>query len=90
MRTAGRSFSSAFARQPRRAASSALRGKDETTVISASGATSPDPVAYDYQSHGREVLSSAKISWSTVRKAVHGYVAAGGARPDGVSWKTPS
>ncbi|MGC7102933.1 Imm1 family immunity protein [Amycolatopsis lurida] len=62
-------------------------GKDEASVISTSGATSPEPVAYDYQSHEREVPSNAEISWPAMRQAVHGYVASGGARAAGVSWQ---
>ncbi|MEU3624842.1 Imm1 family immunity protein [Amycolatopsis coloradensis] len=62
-------------------------GRGETSVISTSGATSPEPVAYDYQSHERVVQSNAEISWPVVRKAVHDYVASGGARPAGVGWR---
>ncbi|OLZ50327.1 hypothetical protein BS330_29150 [Amycolatopsis keratiniphila subsp. nogabecina] len=65
-------------------------GRGEPSVISTSGATSPEPVAYDYQSHERVVQSNAEISWSTVRQAVHDYVASGGTRPVGVSWETLS
>ncbi len=62
-------------------------GKDATSVISSSGGTSPEPVAYDYQSHEREVPSNAEISWPVVRKAVHDYVSSGGVRPTGVTWR---
>ncbi|MFK0244609.1 Imm1 family immunity protein [Amycolatopsis azurea] len=62
-------------------------GRGETSVISTSGATSPEPVAYDYQSHERVVPSDAEISWSTVREAVRDYVASGGARPTEVDWR---
>ncbi|WP_158632619.1 Imm1 family immunity protein [Amycolatopsis sp. WAC 01416] len=60
--------------------------KGETSVISTSGATSPEPVAYDYQSHEREVPSNAEISWSSVRQVVHDYVSSAGARPARVTW----
>ncbi|MEW2508303.1 Imm1 family immunity protein [Amycolatopsis sp. NPDC047767] len=62
-------------------------GKGETSAISDNGATSPEPVAYDYQSHEREVPSNAEIPWPTVRQAVHDYVASGGTRPAGVRWR---
>ncbi|WIX78922.1 Imm1 family immunity protein [Amycolatopsis carbonis] len=62
-------------------------GKDETSVISASGAMSSEPVAYDYQAHEREVPSHAEVSWQSVRQAVHDYVASRGARPGGVTWQ---
>ncbi|MEV8609543.1 Imm1 family immunity protein [Amycolatopsis sp. NPDC051373] len=65
-------------------------GKDEASAISDSGATPPEPVAYDYQSHEREVPSNAEVSWPTVRQAVHDYVASGGARPAGVRWREVS
>lgn len=61
--------------------------KDEMSVISTSGATSPEPVAYDCQSHEREVPSNAEISCTSARKALHAYVASGGARPTQVSWR---
>jgi hypothetical protein len=62
-------------------------GKGESSAISDNGGTSPEPVAYDYQSHEREVPSNAEITWSTVRQAVHDYVESGGARPVGVRWR---
>jgi hypothetical protein len=61
--------------------------KGEPSVISTSGATSLEPVAYDYQSHEREVLSNAEVSLDTVRQAVHDYVASAGARPGRVTWQ---
>lgn len=62
-------------------------GKGEPSAISDNGGTSPDPVAYDYQCHEREVPANAEITWPTVRQAVHDYVASGGARPAGVRWR---
>lgn len=62
-------------------------GKNETSAISSSGGTSPEPVAYDYQSHEREVPSNAEIAWAEVRRAVHDYVSSGGARPSGLTWR---
>lgn len=62
-------------------------GKGEPSAISDNGGTSPEPVAYDYQTHEREVPTNAEITWPTVRQAVHDYVASGGVRPDGVRWR---
>ena len=62
-------------------------GKGESSAISDNGGTSPEPVAYDYQCHEREVPSNAEITWPTVRRAVHDYVESGGARPAGVRWR---
>ncbi|GAA4536905.1 Imm1 family immunity protein [Amycolatopsis samaneae] len=61
--------------------------KDSASVISDNGGTSPEPVAYDYQSHEREVPTNAEITWPAVRQAVHDYVASSGARPGGVTWR---
>ncbi|MBE8523070.1 hypothetical protein ILP97_37210 [Amycolatopsis sp. H6(2020)] len=58
------------------------------SVISASGATSPEPVACDYQDHEREVPSTAEVSVATVRQALHDFVASDGARPAGLTWQT--
>ena len=49
--------------------------------------TSPEPVAYDYQNHEREVPSTAEVSLAAVRQALHDFVASDGARPAGVSWQ---
>ena len=62
-------------------------GRGETSAISDNGGTSPEPIAYDYQCHEREVPSNAEVSLETVRQAVHEYVASGGARPSGVTWR---
>ena len=57
------------------------------SVLSAGGATSPEPVAYDYMNHEREVSSAAEISLAVVRLALQDFVASGGARPGGVTWQ---
>ncbi|WP_103349685.1 Imm1 family immunity protein [Amycolatopsis sp. CA-128772] len=57
------------------------------SVISASGATSPVLVAYDYQNHEREIPSTAEVPLAAVRKALHEFVASDGARPAGVTWQ---
>ncbi|MFD8497697.1 Imm1 family immunity protein [Amycolatopsis sp. NPDC059657] len=62
-------------------------GKGEASVISTSGATTPEPVAYDYQAHEREVPSNAEVSAAAVRQAVRDYVSSNGARPAGVTWR---
>lgn len=62
-------------------------GKDSASVMSDNGGTSPEMIAYDYQYNEREVPSNAEVSLDTVRKAVHDYVASGGARPGGVTWR---
>jgi hypothetical protein len=57
------------------------------SVISAGGATSPEPVAYDYQNHEREIPSTAEVSLAAVRQALHDFVSWDGARPAGVTWQ---
>ncbi|MGW5743707.1 Imm1 family immunity protein [Amycolatopsis sp. NPDC003861] len=58
------------------------------SVIGASGATTPEPVVYDYQNHDREILSAAEVSLAAVRQALHDFVASDGARRNGLTWQT--
>jgi Immunity protein Imm1 len=66
-----------------------LTHTDTTGSYATTDGTSPtrSPLVYDYMGHVREVPANAEISLIDVRKAVHEFVAANGARPTCVEWQ---
>ncbi|WP_156758456.1 Imm1 family immunity protein [Actinokineospora pegani] len=60
--------------------------EDRKSVISTNGSSDSEPIFYDYTGNERPIAANAEIDLSTVRAAVHHFVAERGSRNESITW----